>query len=122
MNMNLKSILTIMAISASTAVMSVWGYGKFVERQTAGIQEAGKLPVNYAGYFGNNNAPASTVDFTPAATSATPAVVHIKTKKSQEHYSQKSGWSFCFWLDCCFCRHHCRGPGRPDCHVGCVAG
>lgn len=52
MNMNLKSILTIMAISASTAVMSVWGYGKFVERQTAGIRESGKLPVNYAGYFG----------------------------------------------------------------------
>lgn len=90
MNMNLKSILTIMAISASTAVMSVWGYGKFVERQTAGIQEAGKLPVNYAGYFGNNNAPASTVDFTPAATSATPAVVHIKTKTKARQVSNNN--------------------------------
>jgi serine protease Do len=79
--MNWKSGLTIVAISATTAIASVWGYGKFVDRQNAGMQESGKLPVNYAGFYGNNNHNAAGgVDFTAAATSATPAVVHIKTR------------------------------------------
>ena len=87
MDMKLKNILAVVAISASTAVLSVWGYGKVLERQSAGIQEAGKVPVNYAGFYGNNNAPGTTVDFTPAATSATPAVVHIKTKTKARQVS-----------------------------------
>lgn len=94
MNMNLKNIVAVVAISASTAVMSVWGYGKFVEHQTAGIQEAGKLPVNYAGFFGNNNAPAGSIDFTPAATTATPAVVHIKTKTKARQVSNSARQRF----------------------------
>ncbi len=78
--MNFKNILAIVAISATTAVASVWGYGKFVQNKYAGVQEPGKVPVNYAGFFGNNNGAAGPVDFTGAATSATPAIVHIKTK------------------------------------------
>lgn len=94
MNMNLKNIVAVVAISASTAVMSVWGYGKFVEHQTAGIQETGKLPVNYAGFFGNNNVPAGAIDFTPAATTATPAVVHIKTKTKAKQVSNSARQRF----------------------------
>jgi Do/DeqQ family serine protease len=90
MNMRLKNILAVVAISAATAIMSVWGYGRFMASQTAGIQDPGKLPVNYAGFFGNNNAPAATVDFTPAATSATPAVVHIKTKTKARQVSNSN--------------------------------
>lgn len=93
MNMNLKNILPIMAISAGTAVLSVWGYGKFLEHQTAGVQEAGKVPVNYAGFFGNN-APGNAIDFTPAATSATPAVVHIKTKTKAKQVSNNTRQRF----------------------------
>ncbi len=93
MNTNLKNMLVVVAISASTAVLSVWGYGKFVERQSAGLQEAGKVPVNYAGFFGNG-APATAVDFTPAATSATPAVVHIKTKTKARQVSNNSRQRF----------------------------
>lgn len=78
--MNLKNILTVVAISATTAVASVWGYSKYEQSQMAGTQETGKLPVNYAGFFDKDDAPANAVDFTPAATAATPAVVHIKTK------------------------------------------
>ncbi len=85
--MKLKNILAVVLISASTAILSVWGYGKFVERQSAGLQESGKIPANYAGFFGNNNAPAGAVDFSPAATSATPAVVHIKTKTKARQVS-----------------------------------
>ncbi len=89
MNMKLNNFFAVVAISATTAVLSVWGYGKFLERQSAGIQEQGKVPANYAGFFGN--APAGgAVDFTPAATTATPAVVHIKTKTKARQVSNNS--------------------------------
>lgn len=84
--MKFKNILVIMAISATTAIASVWGYGKWIERQYAGVQDQSKLPVNYAGFLGNN-APGNPVDFTPAATSATPAVVHIKTRTKSKQVS-----------------------------------
>ncbi|RXK85343.1 Do family serine endopeptidase [Filimonas effusa] len=77
--MKLKSILLVIAISATTAILSVWGYGKWMQKQYAGSQEPGKLPVNYAGFF-DKDAPAGPVDFTAASNSATPAVVHIKTR------------------------------------------
>jgi len=88
--MNLKNIFAVVAISATTAVLSVWGYGKLQERQYAGIQDSGKLPVNYVGFAGNNNTPGVMVDFTPAATSATPAVVHIKTRTKARQVSNNS--------------------------------
>src|SRR3954453_2072628 len=78
--MKLKNLFLVVLISATTAVLSVWGYSKYMQTQFTGVQDSnGKLPVNYAGFFGNN-APNSTVDFTAAASSATPAVVHIKTR------------------------------------------
>ncbi len=89
--MKLKNILAVMAISAITAVMSVWGYGKVLRSQSAGIQDADKIPANYAGFFGNNAPAAGAVDFTPAATSATPAVVHIKTKTKARQVSNSQG-------------------------------
>jgi Do/DeqQ family serine protease len=77
--MNFKNVLAVVAISASTAIASVWGYGKIQQARYAGMQQESKLPVNYAGFFDNKNSPTPVVDFTPAATAATPAVVHIKT-------------------------------------------
>ncbi len=77
--MKLKNILLVVFISATSALLSVWGYNKFQDSQTAGMQEPGKLPVNYAGFFDGERA-AGSLDFTAASTSATPAVVHIKTK------------------------------------------
>ena len=77
--MKLKQILAVVGISATTAIASVWGFGKIMQNKFTGIQESGKIPANYAGYFGKANVPAS-MDFTAAATAATPAVVHIKTK------------------------------------------
>lgn len=88
--MNLRNIVTVVAISASTALLSVWGFSKYQEKQYAGLQDAGKLPVNYAGFFGNNNTPTPVVDFSPAATSATPAVVHIKTRTKAKQISNNS--------------------------------
>lgn len=88
--MNWKNGLAIVAISATTALASVWGYGKYVENQRVGVQEPGKLPVNYAGYFGNNNnnnLATGAVDFTAASTTGTPAVVHIKTRTKAKQVS-----------------------------------
>lgn len=79
MKLNWKNVLAIVAISGATSIASIWGFGKWMEQQYAGIQESGKLPVNYAGFF-NKGAETASVDFTPAATTATPAVVHIKTR------------------------------------------
>ena len=87
MHMNLKNILAVVGISATTAVLSVWGFGKYNDYQRAGIQDSGKLPVNYAGFFDKNNNAGGAVDFTPAATSAAPAVVHIKTKTKARQVS-----------------------------------
>lgn len=81
--MNLKSIVTVIGISSLSAVASVWGFNKLTSdgENRSSVQEPGKLPVNYAGFFNNpvNHGPAN-VDFSNAATTATPAVVHIKTK------------------------------------------
>ncbi|HEX5655231.1 MAG TPA: trypsin-like peptidase domain-containing protein, partial [Chitinophagaceae bacterium] len=80
--MKWKQILLIIALSASSAVGSVWIYGKLAGNPQGFAQVAGeaKLPVNYAGYFDNVSAGAEPVDFTKAASAAVPAVVHIKTK------------------------------------------
>ena len=84
--MRLKDIFAIVAVSAVTSVGSVWGYGKWLDSKNAGMQEAGKLPVNYTGFF-NKKTAGDVVDFTYPATAATPAVVHIKTKTKAKQVS-----------------------------------
>lgn len=78
MNLNFKNALAIIGISVLTSIISVWGYSKLTNTNSS-FENDGKLPSNYASFF-NGNAPAATVDFTPAASTASPAVVHIKTK------------------------------------------
>ena len=80
--MKLKNILLIIVISASTAVASVWGVGKWTQTTNEYLQQPGKIPANYAAFFegGEKFAGGIPVDFTAAAASATPAVVHIKTR------------------------------------------
>ena len=77
--MKLKNIILVVLISSATALTSVWGYNRWATPQRVGIQDTGKLPVNYAGFFNGERA-TGPVDFTAASTSATPTVVHIKTK------------------------------------------
>lgn len=92
--MKLKQILLIVAISAVSAVGSVWIYNKYTIKKTAFIQSAdGKLPVNYAGYFDNitSGGTAEPIDFTKAANAAVPAVVHIKTKIPAKKVSNRLG-------------------------------
>lgn len=73
--------MLIVAVSATSAVGSVWIYGKTMAPKVAFVQSAeGKVPVNYAGFYGTIEGVAEPVDFTKAANAAVPAVVHIKTK------------------------------------------
>lgn len=78
----MKSVLLIVAVSAVTSLASIWGYSKWMQAGSSAYfgNDSGKLPVNYAGFFDNDHSGAGIPDFTDAATSATPAVVHIKTK------------------------------------------
>ncbi|HEX7906119.1 MAG TPA: trypsin-like peptidase domain-containing protein [Chitinophagaceae bacterium] len=83
--MKFKQLLLIVAISATSAVGSVWTYGKLTNKEQHGFVQGTtetKLPANYAGYLDNvaDNGAAEPVDFTKAANVAVPAVVHIKTK------------------------------------------
>src|SRR5262245_61726500 len=81
--MKVKQALLIVAISATSAIGSVWTYGKLTNNKQpifAQTSSDGKLPVNYAGYLDNVANPADPIDFTKAANAAVPAVVHIKTK------------------------------------------
>jgi serine protease Do len=80
--MKTKNWLLIIGVSALSALASVWGLSKWNRYQNSSFQEPGKIPANYASFQlpGNENLKGMPVDFTAAATAATPAVVHIKTK------------------------------------------
>ncbi len=82
-NMKFKQLLLVIAVSAASAVGSVWVFGEMTKKPVvAGVQTTDtKLPANYA-KFNENPAggDADPIDFTKAASAAVPAVVHIKTK------------------------------------------
>ncbi|HEX6332631.1 MAG TPA: trypsin-like peptidase domain-containing protein [Flavisolibacter sp.] len=79
--MKFKQVLAIVAISAVSAVGSVALYDTFTDRDTVVVGSAEKgLPANYAGFFDGKTGTTADLDFTKAANSAVPAVVHIKTK------------------------------------------
>jgi len=84
--MKTRSILSIVLISAATSLLCLWGYSSFIQNRYKAIQEPGRVPVNYAGFF-DRSATAGAVDFTAACTSSTPAVVHIKTRIRQQQVS-----------------------------------
>jgi serine protease Do len=92
--MKFKQILMVVAVSAASAVGSVGIFNKFTTQKIAGIQSTnGSLPANYARYMGDNvaGAPADAIDFTKAAATAVPAVVHIKTKIPAKRVSNNIG-------------------------------
>ncbi len=80
--MKVKQLLLMMAVSAVTAVGSVWTYNKFIEKPSinaVGTAQNG-IPANYAGFFDGKVGNAEMVDLTKAANSSVPAVVHIRTR------------------------------------------
>ncbi|MBL7732769.1 MAG: trypsin-like peptidase domain-containing protein [Chitinophagaceae bacterium] len=80
--MKLKQLLLVVAVSAISAIGSVWIYSKVTRKQSSDFVQTvnGNLPANYAGFTENGAAGEQPIDFTKAANAAVPAVVHIKTK------------------------------------------
>lgn len=80
--MKFKHVLLTIFISAASALGSVALYNNFSYNKADHIGKAENgLPANYAGYFeGKGYNPAEPIDLTKAASTAVPAVVHIKTK------------------------------------------
>lgn len=95
--MNFRQILSVVLISAATAVGSVWAYNRFFATQTY-IYTPGsdKMPVNYAGFFDKSGAAIGPEDFTKAAETAIPATVHITTKSTVQVTPRKSPFSDMF--------------------------
>ncbi len=79
--MKLKQLLLVVLVSVLTVLATIYLYGKFNKQSsTVGMPVDGKFPANYAGFFDNKGNAADPTDFTKAAESAIPTVVHIKTK------------------------------------------
>ncbi len=79
--MNIKQVFTVVVLSASTTVATLFTYNHFTEKPVAIQAENGKVPANYVGLFDSNtNLPGTQpIDFQQAAQSSVPAVVHITT-------------------------------------------
>ncbi|MCX8472838.1 MAG: trypsin-like peptidase domain-containing protein [Sediminibacterium sp.] len=76
----LKLVLVILVVSIVSATSTFYLLRNYTTNKTTFIDVNGKLPVNYAGYFGEDNNGKPLTDFTVPAETATPAVVHIQTK------------------------------------------
>ncbi len=80
--MKWKQILFTVVLSGITTLSVIWGYDTFLKKENSYAgQQAGVIPANYK-YAGlvDGNTPNGVTDFTIPAETATPAVVHIKTK------------------------------------------
>lgn len=84
--MKIRQVLSVVVISAATAVASVWGYQRFNTSETyvyhTNNNDTGKRPANYTHYDGVTGSNPS-FDFTEAADASIPATVHIKTKATR---------------------------------------
>ncbi len=104
--MNLKNILSTIAISAITTAGVLVGYNKFDSNHNNPNFNQITIPANYkyAGFFDGSGTPAAgPTDFTQAALAASPAVVHIKTKtnpkQTNNNLPQKNPFSDLFGND-----------------------
>jgi serine protease Do len=102
--MKLKQVVSIVLISAGTAVATMWGYDHFRGNKTYYFsQDSSKLPSNYAKFFeGEKFGGGGPVDFTDAASACIPATVHIKTKtvrNASNNLPKKNPFSDLFGID-----------------------
>lgn len=78
--MKFKQILLVITITIVTALTSIWTFHKWESRDVVDYLDNNKIPANYASFFDKEGKMGGPVDFTEAAQTAAPAVVHIKTK------------------------------------------
>lgn len=88
--MRIKQIVTIVLLSASTTVGTMYAYNHFNPAPRTLQAESARVPVNYAGLFDSNSSPADPMaDFSKASQSSIPAVVHITTVIKSSSGSQR---------------------------------
>jgi serine protease Do len=88
--MRIKQIVTIVLLSASTTVGTMYAYNHFNPAPRTLQAESARVPVNYAGLFDSNSSPAEPMaDFSKASQSSVPAVVHITTVINSSSSSQR---------------------------------
>ncbi len=117
--MNIKNVLTTIAISALTTVGVIVGYDKLDDKDNLNSNQI-TIPANYkyAGLFDSNGTPsAGPTDFTQAAVAASPTVVHIKVKTNPKQVSnslprQKNPFSDFFGSDELFEQFFGNGTNR----------
>lgn len=81
--MKLNQVLFTIAVAFFSAIAGVVVYEKVVSRSPVVVEQAREAaPVFYSKYFRAGDPVGELTDFTKAAASAVPAVVHIKTKIS----------------------------------------
>lgn len=78
--MKLKQIIAIVIISSITTSVSIWCFRKWENKDVVSYLDNNKVPANYASFFDKDGKIGGPIDFTEAAQTAAPAVVHIKTK------------------------------------------
>ncbi len=83
--MTIKQFFSAVAVSAATALGSVWGYGELKQMNSS---EPNTSLFHHASYTESVAGP--TVDFEKAATKAAPAVVHIKVNTRPRQVSQQA--------------------------------
>ncbi len=86
--MKLSSTLAVIVLSAATTLGTIWGYNKISGANgtylyPATSNDSGKVPANYTGFNGVTGVNV-LADFTPAASAAIPATVHIKTTSNRQ--------------------------------------
>ena len=87
--MKTKQLLLVILVSMLSTIGGMYLYGKIVSKNSSsniGKTEEGKLPSNYASFLEGGSSTNMT-DFSKAAESSVPAVVHIKTKIKQKQLS-----------------------------------
>jgi Do/DeqQ family serine protease len=77
--MRIKQIVSIVLLSASTTVGTMYAYNHFNASPRTIQAESARVPVNYAGLFDSNSPAEPMTDFSKASQSSVPAVVHITT-------------------------------------------
>ena len=87
--MKTKQLLLVILVSMLSTIGGMYLYGKIANKNSSsniGKSEEGKLPSNYASFLEGGSSTNMT-DFSKAAESSVPAVVHIKTKIKQKQLS-----------------------------------
>jgi len=87
--MKFKQLLLIAAVSFTSACAGMIIYSGFLEKKQVIVSTEKYSPaVHYSKYFEGGNGTVEGLDFTKAAGSAVPAVVHIKTKTAARRASE----------------------------------